>query len=159
MKPEDFAGEGPPLRLESYFLGATRGWGIFEDRFGNLRRQYVIDIEGRREGQDLRLTESYVYTDGETGVRNWHIRPLGQHDYEAEADDLIGQAKGTAYGNALNWRYRMDVKAGRGTWRVAFDEWMFLQADGVLINRAFVTRFGLRIGTVSLFFRKLDAVV
>jgi hypothetical protein len=155
MKPEDFAGQGPTLRLETYFLGTTRGWGIFEDRFGNLRRQYTIDIVGRMDDDVLLLAESYIYTDGETGVRNWRIRCVGTNGYEAEADDLVGKAVGSVYGNVLNWRYRIDLNAGSSVWRVGFDEWMYLQEDDVLISRASVTRFGFRIGTVSLFFRRM----
>ena len=40
---------------------------------------------------------------------------------------------------------------------MSFNDWMFLQADGVLINRADVSRWGLNIGTVTLFFRKQGA--
>ena len=66
----------------------------------------------------------------------------------------MGQAQGQAAGNALNWRYDMDLKVGEGTWRVNFDDWMFLQPDGVLMNRAKVKKFGLAIGSVTLFFMK-----
>ena len=36
MKPEDFAGTEPGLRIEDYFQGRTRAWGIFQDRFGTV---------------------------------------------------------------------------------------------------------------------------
>ena len=36
-------------------------------------------------------------------------------------------------------------------------DWMVLQADGVLINRAWVSKLGIGIGSVSLFFSKLEA--
>ena len=41
----------------------------------------------------------------------------------------------------LNWRYDMDLKVGEGT-SVHFNDWMFLQEDGVLVNRARVTKLG-----------------
>jgi hypothetical protein len=37
---------------------------------------------------------------------------------------------------------------------VKFDDWMFLQADGVLVNRATVSKFGFKVGEVTLFFTK-----
>ena len=46
MKPKDFVNKGPKLILEEFFAGKTRGWGIFEDRFGNVKRQFVVDIDG-----------------------------------------------------------------------------------------------------------------
>jgi len=36
--------------------------------------------------------------------------------------------------------------------RVHFNDWMFLQPTGVLLNRARVTKFGVEIGTVTLSF-------
>jgi len=37
---------------------------------------------------------------------------------------------------------------------VRFDDWMYLQSDGVLLNRAKVTKFGVELGTVTLAFSK-----
>lgn len=156
MKPEDFAGREPALLIEDYFAGQTRAWGIFEDRFGTLRRQFVVDIEGTWDGERLTLVEDFAFADGETDRRIWRIRKLDETRYEGEADDVIGKAEGVAYGNALNWRYKLNLKVGDGTWTVKFDDWMFLQEDGVLINRASVSKLGFEIGQVTIFFRKLE---
>ena len=154
MKAEDFEGATPPIDLFGYFEGKTMAWGIFEDRFGNLRRQFEVTIDGTVEGNVLTLDEKFLYRDGETDRRVWTITQNGAHSYEGLAGDVIGTAKGTAYGNALNWRYHMDLKVGDGTWRVAFDDWLFRQPGGVIINKATVSRWGFDIGTVTLFFRK-----
>ena len=157
MKPEDFLGRGPELLIEDYFQGQTRAWGIFEDRFGKLRRQFVVDIDGQWDGEQLTLVEDFAFDDGETDQRIWRIRKLDEHRYEGRADDVVGVAQGTAYGNALNWRYKLNLKVGDDAWLVNFDDWMFLQQDGVLINRASVTKLGFEIGQVTIFFRKEQA--
>jgi hypothetical protein len=154
MKPEDFAGKQPELDLFAYFDGATRAWGVFEDRFGNLRRQFKVEIQGRVEDGRLVLEEDFVYADGETDRRVWRIERFDKGRYLGSADDVLGEAIGHSVGNALNWRYEMDLKVGDGSWRVSFDDWMFLQPDDVLINRATVKKWGLEIGTVTLFFKK-----
>jgi hypothetical protein len=154
MKPEDFAHSTPRFLLEEYFDGRTQAWGIFEDRFGTVRRQFTVDITGRREGDALVLDEDFIYSDGERDRRVWRIVKTGDHGYEGRADDVIGVAAGKAYGNAVNWRYAMDLAVGEGTWRVRFDDWMFLQPGGVVINRAAVTKWGLEIGRVTLVFTK-----
>ena len=151
MKPEDFAGNTPSLDLFHYFDGTTRAWGLFEDRFGKVRRQFRVEIQGRMENGKLVLVEDFVYDDGETDRRTWRIRKDGDR-YLGTADDVVGEATGIVSGNALNWRYDMDLKVGDGSWRVSFDDWMFLQPGDVLINRAKVSKFGLEIGSVSLFF-------
>ena len=154
MKAEDFAERTPKLVIEDYFLGQTKAWGIFQDRFGKLRRQFEVTIEGSLEGDTLVLVEDFLYDDGEEERRIWRIRRTGPHTYEGQADGVVGAAKGEAYGNALKWSYRFDLKVGDSTWEVTFDDWLFLQSDGVLNNRAAVTKFGILLGEVTLFFQK-----
>ena len=154
MNIDDFDGSTPPFVLEDYFSGETRASGIFEDRFGTLRRQFTVDITGTWDGRMLVLDERFVYSDGERDRRVWRIKKTGPGTYTGRADDVIGTAQGIARGNALNWRYDMDLKVGDGTFRVHFNDWMFLQPSGVLINRARVTKYGLEIGTVTLAFAK-----
>jgi hypothetical protein len=154
MKPEQFADTEPKFRVEEYFLGKTRGWGIFEDRFGDLRRQFVVDINGAWQGDVFVMEERFLYSDGETDERVWRISKQGDGRYQGRAGDVVGVAEGIAAGNALNWRYAMDLKVGDGTWRVKFDDWMFLQPDGVLMNRARVTKWGIAVGEVTLMFQR-----
>ena len=130
----------------------------FEDRFGTVRRQFTVEIDGKRDGDAFVLDERFVYSDGERDQRVWRIRKTGPHSYEGRAADIAGTAKGVSFGNALNWHYEMDLKIGDGTWRVRFDDWMFLQPSGVLINRARVSKFGFELGTVTLAFVKPDRV-
>lgn len=155
MTPEQFEGREPRLLIENYLAGNTRAWGMFEDRFGNLRREFVVDIKGTWDGETLTLVEDFLYSDGETQQRTWTIRKFDDHRYEGTAADVVGPAEGVAYGNALNWRYILALKIGDSIWNLRFDDWMFLQADDVLINRARVSKFGFDIGEVTIFFRKV----
>ena len=154
MKPIDFKNTIPLFVLEEYFEGKTNAWGIFEDRFGNIRRQFSVDITGTWDGKKLVLDEKFIYNDGERDQRIWTIEKINAHTYKGTADDVIGSAQGKAYGNALNWRYHMNLKYGSSTIKVHFDDWMFLQSSGVLLNRAKVSKFGIEIGTVTLAFVK-----
>jgi len=154
MQPEDFEGTEPHLDLFAYFQGETRAWGIFQDRSGGLKRQFSVDIRGEVAGDELTLTEDFVYADGEIQQRIWRIRRVDQHRYEGRADDVVGIATGLAYGQALNWRYTLRLPYRESEINVQFDDWMFLQADGVLVNRATVSKFGFKVGEVTLFFSK-----
>jgi len=154
MDIKSFEGKEPRFVLEDYFQGKTRAWGIFEDRFGTLRRQFAVDIDGKLDGDTLTLDERFEYSDGERDRRVWTIRKLNAHLYEGRSDDIIGTAQGDSYGNALRWRYDIDLKMGDSTLRVHFDDWMFLQEDGVLMNRARVSKWGFDIGEVTLVFVK-----
>ncbi|HRY23179.1 MAG: DUF3833 domain-containing protein [Geminicoccaceae bacterium] len=154
MKIDDFDGTAPAFVPEDYFLGETRAWGLFQDRFGTVRREFVVDIEGRMEGDVLVLDEAFRYADGERDQRTWHIRPLGDGRYEGEADDIVGTATGVREGKAMRWTYLFDLAVGDRIWRVSFDDWMFLQDETVMINRTTVSKWGFTLGEVYIFFKK-----
>ena len=156
MKPEDFDGTTPRFILEEYFEGKVRAWGVFQDRSGRPRRQFVVDIDGTWDGEVLTLVEDFFFSDGETDRRIWSIRKIDEHRYEGTADDVVGTATGLSYGNALNWQYDFDLLVGDSTLRVHFDDWMYLQDEDVMINRADVTKFGFTVGEASIFFRRLN---
>ena len=83
----------------------------------------------------------------------WSIEKIAPASYEGTADDVIGSAKGIVSGNTLNWKYDMRLKVGSKV-KVHFDDWMFLQPNGVLINKATVSKLGLDIGRVTIAFTK-----
>lgn len=157
MKIDDFTDTGPEFVPEEYFLGQTRAWGFFQDRFGTVRREFVVDIHGHMEGDVLVLDEDFVYADGEIDKRVWRIRYLGDGRYEGEADDIVGIATGERRGKAMRWGYDFDLAVGDRTWRVTFDDWMLLQDDSVMINRTTVTKWGFKLGEVYIFFQRLPA--
>lgn len=158
MKPEEFSDTSPKLDLFAYFEGTTKAWGLVEDRFGKVRRQFHVDIRGTVEGDVLTLEENFFYDDGEKEQRVWTIKRLGPGRFEGTAGDVVGLAVGEAEGNALNWRYQMDLKVADGVWRVRFDDWMFLQAGDVIINRAVISKWGIEVAQVTIFFSQSSAV-
>ena len=96
MKIEGFEGATPRLVLEDYFAGETRAWGIFEDRYGNLRRAFRIDIAGTGDGrfptmiEDF-LYEDFLYSDGETDWRIWRIEKRGEGQERETRSDPGGK--------------------------------------------------------------------
>lgn len=142
----------PHLRLEQFFDGKVYAWGLFEARFGDLRREFQVEIDGNWDGQRLQLVEHFLYADGERDQRIWQIRPDGADGYVGEAADTVGQARGQCRLNRLNWRYRMRLQTGTRTLKVEFDDAFYLQPGPVLINRAQLHKWGIRLGEVTLMF-------
>ena len=154
---EDFDGTTPAFVPEEFLVGKTRVWGIFQDRFGTVRRQFVADVVGTVEGDVLTLDETFDYADGEKDTRIWKITRLGDGRYEGEANDVIGKAVGEARGQAFHLSYYVDIEVSEdSTWRVHFDDWLIRQPDDVVVNRAIVTKYGFKIGELSAFFKKMD---
>ena len=154
MDINEFERNEPSFVLEDYFNGEVDAWGLFHDRFGNLRRQFKVKIVGKLQNNVLILDEKFSYSDGEKDKRIWSIEILGDNKYLGKADDVIGIANGVAKGNALHWKYKLLLKVKGNQIKVDFDDWMFLQEDGILINRAEVKKFGLNIGVVTITFLK-----
>ena len=147
----------PGLDLAEFFAGDSVAYGIFEDRFGNLRRQFRVNMTGTVEGDTLTLVEDFLYDDGERADRTWVIRRTGVDDdgsirYEGNAADVSGNASGRIAGNALNWEYDVVLEMSGRSVEVHFDDWIYLQDEDVAINRAFISKFGVEIGSVTIVF-------
>lgn len=151
-----YANEAEEFDLFSYFQGETRAWGLFEDRFGVVRRQFVVQIVGEITAGELTLTEDFAYEDGATEQRVWRIRRTGDSDFRGRAEDILDQAIGCRDGNTLYWRYQMKLWIGGKQWRVNFDDRMYMLPEQTLVNRARVSKCGITLGTVSLFFKRQD---
>ena len=155
MSIQDYKQFQPTLTLFDYFQGKTRGWGMFQDRGGNLKRQFVVDINGSLNDQgQLVLEENFVWNDGEKSRRVWTISKQNSNQFIGTASDVVGQAKGESAGNAFHWKYVMNLPVGEKTYKVSFDDWMFLQPDGVMLNRAKMSKFGFILGEVFISFKK-----
>ena len=156
MKLEDYKDKRPVLKLEDYFNGKTVARGVFEDRFGNIKKSFKVFIDGSWDGENLILKEDFIYDDGTKDYREWKLKKdiNNPNKYSGYADGVIGTATGSVNGNAFNWKYGFKLKVGNNHINVKFDDWMFLQEDGYLINIAKVKKFGITLGRVILFFEK-----
>ncbi len=150
-----YQGHEPKLDLYSYFAGSTRGWGIVQDRGGKMTRQFIVAIDGTvNQAGELVLTEDFTWNNGEKTQRIWTIMKNGAQTYRGRAADVQGEAQGIASGNALNWRYNLLIAVDGSEWSISFDDWMFLQPEGILLNRATMEKFGFRVGEVTIAFQK-----
>ena len=59
-----------------------------------------------------------------------------------------------AAGNALNWRYTLSLPVDGKVYEVQFDDWMYLMDERVMLNKAVMSKFGIRLGEVTLAFTK-----
>ena len=151
---DDFTGTAPELELEAFLSGPLKAHGVFQDRFGEVRRTMVVDILGEWDGEVLTLTEDFTYEDGSTEQRIWRLTKTGDETWEGTAEGVIGKATGEERGNAFNWRYTIDLQTPDGVLRASFDDWLWQVDDQVMINRAYVSKFGVEIGQLSIFFRR-----
>lgn len=147
----------PAFDLAEFFEGSTVAFGIFEDRFGNLRRQFRVEIDAKREGNMLTLDERFLYADGEQDRRIWRIEKNiieGEAVYTGRAEDITGTATGRIAGNTMSWRYEITLELSGMEVEVRFDDFIYQIDKDMAINRAYVSKWGLEIGSVTLVFLK-----
>lgn len=150
----DYQGETPRLDLAEFFDGPLTAWGIVQNRSGKVIRRFEVDMIGRWDGDEGVLEEDFRFADGQTQRRVWHFRKIAPGRYTGTAADVSGQARGEVAGYALRWRYTLRIEVDGRSWDVDFDDWMYLLDDRTLVNRSEMRKFGLRVGEVTLFFRK-----
>jgi len=146
--------EKPQLDLARYFNGTLDGWGMFQNRSGEVVKRFHVVIEASWQGDTGTLDERFTWSDGSTSRRVWTIVREGPGRYRGSADDVIGTAMGEAAGNALRWRYVLALPVDDKTYHVDFDDWMFLMDDKVMLNRSVMSKWGFRLGEVTLSFHK-----
>lgn len=153
---DDYQGMEPALVLEDYFDGTLDGWGMFQDRSGKVVKRFHVVVEARWQGTTGTLDEHFTYDDGSTQRRVWTLTAQGDGRYVGTAGDVVGEADGQVRGNALHWNYVMALPVNGTVYQVAFDDWMYLMNDRVLLNRSEMRKFGIRLGEVTLSFRKRE---
>jgi hypothetical protein len=155
MEPIEFEGKKPRFILEEFFSGKLKAQGMFFDRKNKVRRTFILALEGKPSADgNFVLSEDLRYDNGETLHRDYLIVRKDEHHYEATADGIVGKALIESYGNVLRWSYKLETPVKDKIYVLTFDDWMYLQEDGVMINRALAYKFGIQVGELVMVVNK-----
>ncbi len=152
--PTDYAAEKPVLALEKYFNGELVAHGLFTDRGGKVVRRFTVLMKCSWTGDDGVLDEDFTYSDGKKERRVWRLKKQPDGRYTGTADDVVGTAQGQASGNAFRWAYTLRLPVDGSVYEVQFDDWMYLVDERVMLNKAVMSKLGIRLGEVTLAFTK-----
>ena len=144
----------PKMDIKNYFNGPVKAWGLVQDWRGRVISRFDVEMVGAWEGDKGTLTENFVYYDGDKMKRVWTIKKLADGRFEGTASDIIDKAKGSTLGSAARWNYEMNLPVNDTTYRIRFDDWMWLMNDGVLINRSYLKKFGITVSELTIFMQK-----
>jgi hypothetical protein len=152
--PADYAAEKPVLDLQRYFNGNVLAHGIFTDRSGKVVKRFTVQMKCEWNGDEGVLDEAFSYSDGTSDRRVWRLKKLPDGRYTGTAGDVVGTASGQVAGNAFQWAYTLKLPVDGKVYEVQFDDWMFLMDERVMLNKAVMRKFGIRLGEVTLAFQK-----
>jgi hypothetical protein len=145
--------EKPVFDLATYFTGTVDGWGMFQDRSGQVVRRFTVRIDGTRNGNEITLDEHFEYSDGTKQNRVWKLVKDGDR-YTGTAGDVVGVGTGLQQGNAFNLRYVLALPVDGRVWHVDMNDWMYAIDEKTVLNRTAMSKFGFHLGDVTLSFRK-----
>lgn len=151
---DEYSGQEPGFNLFEYFEGDTQAWGMVQDYSEKQTRRFSVSLKGTIEGDVLTLDEDFVFADGEESNRVWIITRLSDGTYSGTADDIVGTAFGEEVGNALQWQYDFELEVDGKTINVSFDDWLYRQDEKRAFNLTKIKKFGIEVGTITLFFEK-----
>ncbi len=151
---DSYATEKPVLDLQQYFNGVLDAYGMFTDRSGTVVKRFTVVMRCSWQGDEGVLDEDFSYSDGTKQKRIWRLKKLADGRYTGTADDVVGTAQGQARGNAFYWTYTLSLPVDGSVYEVKFDDWMYLMTDTVMLNKATMRKFGVRLGEVTLSFTK-----
>lgn len=145
----------PAFDITAFFDGQVRAWGIVQDRSGNVTQRFIVDIDGTWDGETLTLDETFDYGLGD-GVteRVWKIQRDAQGRWRGTAGDILNEASGADFGNAFYWQYQIDLPVGDKSYVVNFDDWIWAFDDNTIINRSYITKFGITFAEVTIFMQR-----
>ena len=151
---ETYAQDKPLLDLTQYFNGTLDAYGVFTDRSGTVVKRFTVVMVCTWNDNEGVLDEDFCYSDGSTQKRIRRLRKLGDGRFSGRADDVVGEARGETRGNTFHWTYTLNLPVGDNVFEVQFDDWMYLMTDKVMLNKAAMSKFGVRLGEVTLSFVK-----
>lgn len=153
----DMAPHSPSARFEltTFLEGRTRAWGVFEDRFGRMRRRFSVEMHGHWEDGAFLLDESFIYDTGAREERTWRVVPSGEGRFTATCPDCVGSAVGVCDEQSIRMRYRFRLKLETRILTVDFDDRIYRMGDAIAVNRATMSKWGVKLGELSLFFERI----
>ena len=152
INTEEF--QNPPFLFEQYFQGRTIVTGIFEERFRKNQKQFSAVIVGTGNSNSFELDETIQIEGSKPEKRVWKIKKLNSNEYEAKATGIVGIAKGISTSNSIRWSYDMLLPFKNRHFRTNFDDRMFLQPSGILLNVVTIRKFSFVVATLTLVYTK-----
>lgn len=140
--------------LERDFLGRFHAKGVFTNRITGTERPFTVVLNGKGNGKSLTLREDFAYADGEKDVKTWVFTRTGPTTWSGTREDVVGAADISTAGGVVRLGYDVDLPTGSGAVRLRFEDVIERSADGMVVNRAIVSKFGLPLGDVDLKFAR-----
>jgi len=153
---QDYREEAPKLDLREFFNGKIYAQGIVQERSGKVIKRFDVDINASWKENICTLDEKFTYSDNTKSTRIWKLSEISPSKYEGRAGDVIGVAQGEVAGNTFFFQYNLNLPVGDSEYNIHFEDWMYLLDKKTLLARSYMTKWGFRVGEVTIVMTKKD---
>lgn len=150
----DYAQDKKPFDIQEYFTGDIIAWGMLQDHSNKVTRRFCVEIKSTWQENNGTLAEKFYFNDGEISYRNWQLTKTKDGTYTGTAEDVVGKAIGKHQGFAFQLQYDLSLKVKDSTYQVAMDDWMFQLDEYRVMNKTAISKLGVNVANVTLFFDK-----
>ncbi len=155
IDPKIYEKTSPKLDIRNYLNGPLEAQGILQNRSGKVIKTFSVKMVGSWKGNEGKLEEDFVFSDGKKDRRIWEIKLSDDNNFTAKAHDTVGIAKGEQYGNAMKMDYVLKIDVDGKKYDIRLIDWIYLVDEKTAINVSQMTKFGFRVGTLTISFKKL----
>ena len=150
----EYADNSPTMVVEDFFNGSLTAHGIVKDRSGKVTRYFSASIKADWVDGVGTLDEVFKFDDGEEQTRIWKLTRDEFGGYVGTANDVVGSSALEVSGNSLFLDYVLRIPYDDGTLDLHIDDRMYLVSDRVLINESVMTKWGVKVGQITLVIEK-----
>jgi len=155
IDPKIYSKNSPKMDIRNYLNGKLEAQGILQNRSGEVIKTFTVTMVGTWRGNEGKLEEDFIFSDGKKDRRVWDIKFSDDNNFTAKAHDTVGFAKGQQYGNAMKMDYVLKVDVDGKKYDISLADWIYLVDEKTAINVSQMTKFGFRVGTLNISFKKL----
>lgn len=152
----EYSNETPVLKLDQFFQGQSRAWGVLHDWQGKQSVRFTAELCGSWQGNTGDLYELFYFSDGRIEQRHWQLQQHADGSISGSAGDVVGQATGQLAGNTLYWEYTLRIPYDGDSLDVKVKDWLYLIDSENLLNRSTLHKFGLTVGELTLSIQQQD---
>ncbi|WP_068112064.1 DUF3833 domain-containing protein [Tropicimonas marinistellae] len=145
QRPRDYAATAPEFDLKQVLNGPIQSEGLIYGPTGRMTNSFVAEMYGEWSGDSGTLTEVFTYSNGNTMQRKWFLELRSNNTFVAKADDIEGEGRGVISGSTVMLRYRIRLPEDAGGHVLDTTDWMYLMADGTIMNRSEMRKFGIKV--------------
>jgi hypothetical protein len=145
QSPFDYEDDTPAFDVRKHLNGPILCEGVIYGPLGRVSSRFVADFDASWEGNKGIMKERFVYDDGSTQDREWHLTLGNDGTIRAEAPDVVGAGIGRQTGPTVLLRYNIRLPEASGGHVLSTVDWMYLTPNGTIMNRSQFRKFGIKV--------------